>query len=162
MMCLTPRYHASTMHDLPQATVQSKEKSFVDHFGHKKQTDLLSLFFAILLLFGNLSFLFHFWYHLPLLTCVNSDSIFFIFCSIRGGQHLHRWRCSTVVEWLHVWVWLSLFRLFPFKLTYFWLEHLRWLGRRQITVEPRLNEPLYNEVLGMTNNIHQPGLLKCM
>ena len=27
------------------------------------------------------------------------------------------------------------------------------------TVEPRFNEPLYNEVLGITNDILQPGLL---
>ena len=30
------------------------------------------------------------------------------------------------------------------------------------TVEPRFNEPLYNEVLGITNDILQPDLLKCM
>ena len=28
------------------------------------------------------------------------------------------------------------------------------------TVQPRLNEPLYNEVLSITNDILQPGLLK--
>ena len=30
------------------------------------------------------------------------------------------------------------------------------------TVQPRFNEPLYNEVLGITNDILQDGLLKCM
>ena len=30
------------------------------------------------------------------------------------------------------------------------------------TVEPGFNEPLYNEVLGITNHILQPGLLKGM
>ena len=30
------------------------------------------------------------------------------------------------------------------------------------TVEPRFNEPLYNEVLDITNDILQPDLLKCM
>ena len=29
------------------------------------------------------------------------------------------------------------------------------------TVEPRFNEPLYNEVLDITNDILQPDLLKC-
>jgi len=27
----------------------------------------------------------------------------------------------------------------------------------EFTVEPRLNEPLYNEVLGITNDIFQPS-----
>ncbi len=29
--------------------------------------------------------------------------------------------------------------------------------RTECTVEPRFNEPLYNEVLGITNDILQPG-----
>ena len=30
------------------------------------------------------------------------------------------------------------------------------------TVEPQFNGPLYNKVLGISNNILQPGFLKCM
>ena len=31
------------------------------------------------------------------------------------------------------------------------------LLKRSITVEPRFNEPLYNELLGITNDFPQPG-----
>ena len=34
---------------------------------------------------------------------------------------------------------------------------LEFNSLRESTVEPRFNEPLYNEVLGITNNIRQPG-----
>ena len=51
------------------------------------KTDLFTSFhFAILFLFGDLSFLFSLWCYLLLLTCINNNSIFFIFCSIRGDN----------------------------------------------------------------------------
>ena len=33
---------------------------------------------------------------------------------------------------------------------------------KSVYIQPRFIEPLYNEVLGITNDILQPGFLKCM
>ena len=41
-------------------------------------------------------------------------------------------------------------------------DALTYYEVKLFAVEPRSNEPLYNEVLGITNDISQLGLLKCM
>ena len=64
-------------------------------------------------------------------------------CEIKlHKSHLVKWRYRNQIAWNH------LTQITMCKITHVSKSH---------TVEPRFNEPLYNEVLGITNDFLQPG-----